>query len=116
MAKTVVGLVSDPDPVLFLSGSGSGLQKFTDPVCPQRLDPDPFNIRPNPKPWSWAYHTGRGNLTQWFSSSAPRIKKKGAPHQDNWHGISKRTDKEICRGSFAPGSDAHCMHLCYISL
>ena len=23
-----------------------------DPVCPKRIDPDPVNIRPDPKPWS----------------------------------------------------------------
>ena len=38
-----------------LSGSGSGLEKIMDPnpdpVCPERLDPDPVNIRPDPKPW-----------------------------------------------------------------
>ena len=53
-----------------MSGSGSGLKKFMDPVCPgrlnpnlvrpvrsvpdpdcpERLDPDPVNIRPDPKP------------------------------------------------------------------
>ena len=22
-----------------------------DPVCPERLDPDRFNIRPDPQPW-----------------------------------------------------------------
>ena len=29
------------------------LQKFMDPdlVCPEMLDPDPVNIRPDPKPW-----------------------------------------------------------------
>ena len=36
----------------FLPGFGSGLQKFMDPnpVCPERSDPDPVNIRPDPKP------------------------------------------------------------------
>ena len=38
-------------------GSGSGLQKFMDPdpepVCPERLDPDPVNIRPDPNPCWW---------------------------------------------------------------
>ena len=36
-----------------VSGSGSGLKKFMDPdsVCPERLDPDPVNIRPDPQPW-----------------------------------------------------------------
>ena len=35
-------------------GSGSGLEKFMDrdQVCPERLDPDPANIRPDLKPWS----------------------------------------------------------------
>ena len=35
-----------------MSGSGSGLKKFMDPdpVCPERLDPDPVNIRPDPQP------------------------------------------------------------------
>ena len=34
------------------SGSGSGLEKIMDPdpVCPERLDPDRVNIRPNPIP------------------------------------------------------------------
>ena len=33
-------------------GSGSGLEKFMDrdQVCPERLDPDPVNIRPDPQP------------------------------------------------------------------
>ena len=31
-----------------INGSGSGLDKFMDPDCPQRLDP--VNIRPDPKP------------------------------------------------------------------
>ena len=37
-----------------MSGSGSGLKKFMDPdpVCPERLDPDPVNIRPEPQPWT----------------------------------------------------------------
>ena len=36
---------------IFKTGSGSGLKKFMDPdpVCPERLDPDPVNIRPDPK-------------------------------------------------------------------
>ena len=57
--------VSDP---VFLHGSGSGFQISLDPdpVCPERLDPDqvcpekldpdpnpdPVNIRPDPKPCS----------------------------------------------------------------
>ena len=46
----------DPGPgSCFFPGSGSGLEKImdTDPVCPERLDPnpDPINIRPDPKPW-----------------------------------------------------------------
>ena len=40
----------------FGSGSGSGFQISLDPdpVCPERLDPDPdpVNIRPDPKPCS----------------------------------------------------------------
>ena len=50
-----------------MSGSGFGLEKFIDPytVCPERFDPDlvfperldpdpdPVNIRPDPKP-CWA--------------------------------------------------------------
>ena len=43
----------------FLPGSESvfGLEKFMnpDPVCPKRLDPDPVNIRPDPKPCSPAH-------------------------------------------------------------
>ena len=31
------------------SGSGGGLQIFLDPVCPERLDPDPVNFRADPK-------------------------------------------------------------------
>ena len=37
-------------------GSESGFQIFerldldSDPICPERLDPDPVNIRPDPKP------------------------------------------------------------------
>ena len=33
-------------------GSVSGLGKNIDPdpVCPERFDPDPVNIRPDPKP------------------------------------------------------------------
>ena len=33
-------------------GSGSGKEKFMDPdpVCPERLDLDPVDIRPDPKP------------------------------------------------------------------
>ena len=33
-------------------GSGFGLEKIMDldPVCPERLDPDSDNIRPDPKP------------------------------------------------------------------
>ena len=42
-----------------LSGSvsGSGLKKFNDPdpVCPERLDPDPVNIRPDPQPCCWLW-------------------------------------------------------------
>ena len=39
--------------VWFFPGSGSGLEKIMDPfpVCPERLDPDPVNIRQDPKPW-----------------------------------------------------------------
>ena len=34
------------------SGYGSDLKEFMDPdpVCPERLDPDPVNIRPDPQP------------------------------------------------------------------
>ena len=42
-----------PSPIRLFPGSGSGLEKIMDPfpVCPERLDPDPVNIRPDPKPW-----------------------------------------------------------------
>ena len=33
--------VADPDPVFLYD---------PDPVCPERLDPDPVNIRPDPQP------------------------------------------------------------------
>ena len=34
------------------NGSGSGLEKFMDPdlIFPEGLDPEPVNIRPDPKP------------------------------------------------------------------
>ena len=40
-----------PDPDVF-PGSGSGPEKIMDPdpICPERLDPDPVNIRPDPQP------------------------------------------------------------------
>ena len=31
-------------------GTGSGLEKIMDPGCPERLNPDPDNIRPVQKP------------------------------------------------------------------
>ena len=39
----------DPNMV---SAPGSGFEKIMDPdpVCPYRVDPDPVNIRPDPKP------------------------------------------------------------------
>ena len=49
-SSAVEGWVSDPDPVFLpgsrsnFSGSGIGFQIF--------LDPDPVNIRPDPKPWA----------------------------------------------------------------
>ena len=52
-SMTPLTRVADPDPA-FLAGSGSGFQIFLDPdpVCPERLDQDPVNIRPGPKPSS----------------------------------------------------------------
>ena len=39
---------------------GSGLEKIIDPdpVCSERLDPDPVNIRPDSKPWPVHFLTG----------------------------------------------------------
>ena len=40
----------DPDPVFFPE-SRFDFQISPDPVYPERLDPDPVNIRPDPKPY-----------------------------------------------------------------
>ena len=40
--------MSGPDPVL---KKCMDPDPDPDPVCPERLDPDPVNIRPDPQPW-----------------------------------------------------------------
>ena len=60
-ARVSIRIRSNPvfwlDPACYqisLNGFGSGFQisldPDPDPVCPERLDPDPVNIRPDPKP------------------------------------------------------------------
>ena len=43
----------------------SGLENFIDqdPICPERLDQDPVNIRPDPKPWLKDYDERENRLS-----------------------------------------------------
>ena len=50
---------------------GSGIEKIMDhdpdPNCPERFDPDPVNIRPEPKPCLYyMYAEGEGRVTPWI--------------------------------------------------
>ena len=46
----------------------------SDPVCPGKLDPDPINIRPDPKPWMFAL---RNKASDRFTYQHSGIQQKG---------------------------------------